>query len=88
MIRRHSAGRYLNKLSRDWRPRSEANYSITHVASVVVVESLISRSKFSTPISSASALEERVKMLFSFPSRPDDRQKTTLRLNGDMDSHP
>lgn len=40
---------------RDSRPRSEASCVLTRVESVVVVESLMSRRRCSTPISSASS---------------------------------
>jgi len=40
---------------RDSRPRSDASCSETRVVSVVVVESLMSRRRCSTPISSASS---------------------------------
>jgi hypothetical protein len=41
--------------TRDWSPRREESCSATRVARVVVVESLMSRSRCSTPISSASS---------------------------------
>jgi hypothetical protein len=41
--------------TRDWSRRREESCSVTRVASVVIVESLTSRSRCSTPISSASS---------------------------------
>jgi hypothetical protein len=41
--------------TRDWSPRREESCSVTRVARVVVVESLMSRSRCSTLISSASS---------------------------------
>jgi hypothetical protein len=79
--------------SRDWRPRSEASCSLTRVASVVVVESLMSRSRCSTPISSASSASIadgtwRKVFLVSVPScvqKEKSGVKVTLR---NSNSHP